>query len=560
MPTDFHSKVTVDRKVPIPMRDRINLTADIYRPKGIDTPLPVLLMRLPYGRSIASTVTYAHPSWYAQQGYIVVIQDVRGCGTSEGEFYPFRHEYEDGYDTVRWCVESLAGSNGKVGMYGFSYQGATQFQAAVMQPAGLVTICPAMTSADFYDGWFYFGGSIALDFTLGWALQLSQNRAQFLRLEPQATQLFQAQQNLSHWLNANPLDQIQILKQEPLGQFFFDWIGHPLASDPYWQELNPVSRFANYDLPALHIAGWADLFITASLQTYAQAKLHTQKPQHLVIGPWQHLPWRSKVGELDFGSTATPKIDRLQIDWFDYWLKGIDNGISDRSTVQIFLMGANHWLDLSGLDRKLDRTDSHTLYLHENGQLKSQKPDLESSPDIYVYDPRNPNPSTAYGQYDQRVGHQRWDVLLYFSDVLLTDLSILGTAEFLLYAATSAPDTDWVVKLLDVYPDGRQMSISIGVLRARYHKSLTEPDFVEPDRIYEYQIEFRPTGHCFLAGHQIGIAIASSAFPLIERHSNTMQIPCTVSISDFVEATQQIHHSDRFPSHLRLPLLHDILE
>ncbi len=171
--TAFHSQVNVQRQVKIPMRDRINLTADIYRPKKVDSTLPVLLMRLPYGRAIASTCTYVHPSWYASQGYIVVIQDVRGCGTSEGEFYPFRNEYDDGFDTVEWCVKELEGSSGKVGMYGFSYQGVTQFQSAVQQPEGLITICPTMATADLYHGWFYFGGALCLDFDLGWALQLA---------------------------------------------------------------------------------------------------------------------------------------------------------------------------------------------------------------------------------------------------------------------------------------------------------------------------------------------------------------------------------------------------
>jgi len=239
--TAFHSKVNVQRQVKIPMRDRINLTADIYRPKDVDTPLPVLLMRLPYGRAIASTCTYAHPSWYASQGYIVVIQDVRGCGTAEGEFYPFRNEYADGFDTVEWCAKELEGSSGKVGMYGFSYQGVTQFQAAVQQPQGLVTICPCMSTADLYHGWFYFGGAVCLDFNLNWALQLAQNRAWYLKQEPQATRLFEAQKQSARWLESSPLSEIELFKNESFGDFgsfFFDWIGNQQADDEYWQKLN----------------------------------------------------------------------------------------------------------------------------------------------------------------------------------------------------------------------------------------------------------------------------------------------------------------------------------
>ena len=550
----MYSRIKVDRQVKIPMRDGIILTADIYRPRGVDISLPVLLMRLPYGRAIASTVTYAHPSWYANQGYIVVIQDVRGCGTSEGEFYPLRHEYEDGYDTVTWCAEELEGSNGKVGMYGFSYQGITQFQAAVMQPKGLITICPAMASADFYHGWFYFGGAIALEFTLSWALQLTQNQAYFHKLEPQATNLLQAQADISKWLQSIPLNQIEILKSEPLGQFFFDWIGHSQPHDSYWQELNPLSRFNQFDLPALHIAGWADIFIEGTIATYEKAKQVTKQPQFLIGSPWQHMPWRSQVGELNFGDAAIPKIDQLQIDWFDYWLKGIDNGMIGRSPVQLFLMGENRWLNLNAWNQA---SEYQKFYLNEHNQLTPNISELTPSsfPDIYIYDPRIPTPSTAYGAYDQQTINQRSDVLTYISPPLATDLRISGVGEFTLYANTSAPDTDWVVRLLDIYPDGRQMLVTMGVIRAKFRNSFDQPELIEPETVLAYKIKLRPTCHGFELGHRVGVAIASAAFPLIERHSNTAKSPSNCTVSEFFEATQQIYHDQQFPSFLQLPLL-----
>jgi putative CocE/NonD family hydrolase len=553
--TSFHSQVNVQRQVQIPMRDRINLTADIYRPKGVDTPLPVLLMRLPYGRAIASTCTYAHPSWYASQGYIVVIQDVRGCGNAEGEFYPFRHEYDDGFDTVEWCAKKLEGSNGKVGMYGFSYQGVTQFQAAVQQPEGLVTICPSMATADLYHGWFYFGGAVCLDFDLNWALQLAQNRAWYLKQEPQATRLFEAQKQSGKWLESAPLSEIELFKNAKFGDFgafFFDWIGNQKADDAYWQKLNPLSYFDRFDLPALHIAGWADIFIEATINTYHQAQAATQKPQHLVIGPWQHLPWLPKVGEIDFGEAAVSQIDQLQVDWFDFWLKGIDNGICDRAPVQLFLMGKNHWLDLPEFPKS---PSIKNLYLSSNKQLTTQSPITNYQlPDIYVYDPRNPNPATTYGFYDQRQVHQRWDVLVYQSDELEQNLAIAGIPKFILHAATTAIDTDWVIKLLDIYPDGKQMLVSMGVLRAKFRNSWTEVEWIEPDVVNEYQINLRPTCQNFAQGHRIGVAIASSAFPLIERHSNTQKLPSEATISDLVEATQQIFYGAEYPSHLQLPI------
>lgn len=553
--TSFHFKVDVQRQVKIPMRDRCNLTADIYRPKGVNTPLPVLLMRLPYGRAIASTCTYAHPSWYAHQGYIVVIQDVRGCGTSDGEFYPFRNEYEDGFDTVEWCAKKLDGSNGRIGMYGFSYQGVTQFQAAVQQPEGLVTICPSMATADLYHGWFYFGGAVCLDFDINWALQLAQNRAWYLKQEPQATKLFEAQKQSARWLESAPLSEIALFKNPDFGdfgKFFFDWIGNQQANDEYWQKLNPLSYFDRYDLPALHIAGWADIFIEATINTYHQAKSATKKPQHLIVAPWQHLPWLPKVGELDFGENAVSKIDQLQIDWFDFWLKEIDNGISDRSPIQLFLMGKNHWLDLPEFPQS---SIIQNLYLASNKQLTPQSPiNNHQLPDIYVYDPRNPNPSSNYGFYDQRNVHQRWDVMVYQSDELDEDLAIAGIPQFILYAATTAPDTDWVIKLLDIYPDGRQMLVSMGVLRTKFRNSWTEPEWIESDVVNKYLIDLRPTCQNFAKGHRIGIAISSSAFPIIERHSNTKKLPSEATVSDFVEAIQQIFYGMEYPSHLQLPI------
>jgi len=550
--TAFHSQVNVQRQVKIPMRDRINLTADIYRPKGVDTSLPVLLMRLPYGRAIASTCTYAHPSWYASQGYIVVIQDVRGCGTSEGEFYPFRTEYEDGFDTVEWCAKELEGSSGKVGMYGFSYHGVTQFQAAVERPQGLVTICPSMATADLYHGWFYFGGAVCLDFDLNWALQLAQNRAWYLKQEPQATKLFEAQKQTTRWLESAPLSEIELFKNNEFGRFFFDWIGNQQANDQYWQKLNPLSYFDRFDLPALHIAGWADIFIEATINTYHQAKAVTKKPQHLIVAPWQHLPWLPKVGEIDFGEAAVSTIDQLQVDWFDFWLKGIENGISDRAPVQLFLMGKNHWLDLP--EFPLTST-TQNFYLHPQKKLSPESPiTANQSPDIYVYDPRSPNSSTPYGFYDQRHVQQRWDVLVYQSQELNEDLAIAGIPEFILYAATTAPDTDWVVKLLDIYADGKQMLVSMGVLRAKFRNSWTETEWIEPDVVNEYRLKLRPTCQNFAKGHRIGVAISSAAFPAIERHSNTRKLPSEAKVSDFVEATQQIFYSAEYPSHLQLPI------
>ncbi len=551
--------LTVERDLRIPMRDGVSLSADVYRPQVSDT-LPVLLMRLPYGRAIASTVTYAHPAWYARQGYTVVIQAVRGTDRSEGEFYPFAQEYDDGYDTVQWCAQELPGSNGRVGMYGFSYQGVTQIQAAVEQPPGLVTICPAMATADFYHGWYYFGGALALDFALPWSLQLAQNRAWFGGLEPQATDWQTGQAQISQWLSHTPLSEFPLLKGEDQGQHFFDWVRNPQPDAAYWQQLNPLSRFAHYDLPALHIAGWADLFIEATLNTYVQATRMTAQPQKLIAGPWRHLPWLRRVGEVDYGAAAASPVDQLQVRWFDHWLKGEPTGVLDEPPVQVFLMGENRWLDYPSWPPE---TSVSNVYLHSQGlahgpdgdgvlstELPSQQP-----PDFYVYDPRIANPTTAYGPYDQRGVHQRTDLVCYTSPSLDYVLAIVGTPVFELYAASSAPDTDWVVKLMDVDENGCSLLITCGVLRARFRNSWTQPEWLVPDQVQRYRIRLRPTCHSFAPGHRLQITVASAAFPWIDRNANSTVWPYEARVSDFQMATQQIHHSPEFPSHLQLPVL-----
>ncbi len=356
---------TVERAVAVPMRDGTVLRADVYRPEP-DGTYPVLLMRLPYGRAIASTVTYRHPAWYARRGYIVVIQDVRGCGASAGTFYPFRHEEADGYDTVRWCAQDLPGSNGTVGMYGFSYQGVTQLQAAIAQPPGLVTICPAMASADLTEGWLHWGGAFCWEFGLTWALQLTQNQAQFHRLEPLATQLAEAQREVARWLAFRPQAQMPPLRGVPQGAFFFDWLANPPDS-AYWQELSPLTRFDRFDLPALHIAGWADPFVAGTLATYERARAVTRQPQHLIAGPWAHMPWQRWVGELDCGPAAVSQVDEWQVAWFDRWLKGEDTGVVPLT--RWFVLGQNAWQEG---DRPWLETPGQTWYL--DGETLSAAP------------------------------------------------------------------------------------------------------------------------------------------------------------------------------------------
>ncbi|MBF2080344.1 MAG: CocE/NonD family hydrolase, partial [Synechococcales cyanobacterium T60_A2020_003] len=324
-------------------RDGIRLDADVYYPDAEGT-FPVLLMRQPYGRAIASTVTYAHPQWYAAQGYIVVIQDVRGRGTSEGEFDLFAHEINDGVDTVNWAAQ-LPGSTGDVGMYGFSYQGMTQLFAAAGQPPALKTICPAMVAYDLYADWAYEGDAFCLFGNQAWALQLAAETARRQGNEDAYQSLYAEAHRLAI---ADPINATcELLNQYAPDSFYHDWLNRSNPTDPYWIARSPKTYIGQIDLPMLHIGGWFDTHLRGTIKLYQALSDRSSHPQHLWVGPWAHIPWGRKVGAIDFGANANSPIDQVQIRWFDHILKDIDSGLLDQPPVHLFEMGCNQWRSFS---------------------------------------------------------------------------------------------------------------------------------------------------------------------------------------------------------------------
>ncbi|HET9659311.1 MAG TPA: CocE/NonD family hydrolase, partial [Thermomicrobiales bacterium] len=313
--------VTVELDLPVPMRDGTILRADVYRPEEPGA-YPVLLIRLPYDKTQSENVIYAHPSWYARQGYIVVCQDTRGRYRSDGAFYPFEYEAEDGYDTIEWCG-ALDGSTGKVGMFGASYGGATQLLAAIQRPPSLGTLIPAVTASQYYEGWTYNQGAFALGFALSWALSLGINVAQ-KRGDDAAAAMFAGSFAASLQLDWSlPLDAIPAL-DNPDTHFFNDWIAHPTYDD-YWKRWSIDEDYSRIDVPALHVAGWYDVFLSGSVKNYtglraSAATDHARANQRLLIGPWYHIPWRALGGVED--EDASPyAFDEWQIAWFDRQLK-----------------------------------------------------------------------------------------------------------------------------------------------------------------------------------------------------------------------------------------------
>ena len=456
-------------------RDGVRLDADVYYPDR-DGEFPVLLMRQPYGRSIASTVVYAHPSWYAAHGYIVVIQDVRGRGSSEGKFDLFAHEIEDGVDTVNWAADLLQ-SDGNVGMYGFSYQGMTQLYAAIGRPAALKTICPSMIAYDLYHDWAYEGGAFCYQLNLGWAIQLAAETLRRQRREEAFETLYAASRHLPL---QNPVcARSSLLRQHAPDSHYHDWLDHP-EPDDYWRKLSPSTYFqANFqeiDLPMLHIGGWYDTYLRGTLKLYQAMASRSQFPQHLIVGPWAHLPWGRKVGAMDYGMEANSPIDRLQLRWFDHFLKGIDTGLLDEPPVCLFEMGSNHWRKFpqfpQGKPKSYHLITTGLSAIDETAGKLTPTPPLPTPysplPDAFVHDPWRPVPSLGghatfpAGSFDRTHIDCRTDVVTYTSDPLEQDLHLAGTITVELHCSADTRTFDLCAILSEVKPDGSVYNVTQG--------------------------------------------------------------------------------------------------
>jgi uncharacterized protein len=533
-------------------RDGMRLDADVYFPQG-EGPFPVLLMRQPYGRAIASTVVYAHPSWYAAQGYIVVIQDVRGRGTSEGKFGLFDHEIKDGYDSVVWAA-ALPKSNGRVGMYGFSYQGMTQLFAAAGQPVALRAIAPAMVAGDLYRDWAYEGGAFCLMSNLSWALQLAaegarrdQNRAAFAELNRAAKAL-----PLQDDCPAYP----KVLQKNPYDVFYQDWLTQPEGSD-YWQQRSPqtyIDRLA--PLPMLHIGGWFDFLMRGTLNLYRAMVEAGGAPQHLIVGPWAHLPWGRHLGGMDYGASAVSPIDRAQIKWFDHWLKGDHPGVPAQSPVQLFEIGSNQW---HRFDRWPQRDGQMELFLQTTGLVSMGDGGLTETPpsigqaDCLVHDPWRPVPvcgghgAAPAGQLNRATIDDRSDVLTFTTGRLPEDLHIWGEVDVQLQVSADQPSFDLSVVLSEVYPDGRVCAFTQGIL----HCGLSPTAETSQLRTLILQ----PIAILIPAGRALRLSISAACFPAYATNSGTGTAIATTTALDHQVITVTLISSPTAPSLIKLPLL-----
>lgn len=577
--------VKIERNVPAPMRDGTVLYSDLYRPVT-QQKVPVILMRTQYGKGTPQITPsrFNSPEWFAAHCYLVVIQDVRGQYASKGQFYEYEHEEQDGYDSVEWAAH-LPGALPKVGMYGSSYVGATQWLAAVSAPPSLKTIVPSNTGSDYYDGWTYEDGAFRLGFIVPWMMKTivktsAEQRGDFNG----AQQVKKDYLDVARWMQFRPYSKFPPFHADDaqFAPYFFDALAHP-ADDEYWQRLSIQRRYANVKVPVLAFEGWFDSFLQGGLRNFSGMVEHgatedARSNQRIVIGPWEHEGW-GRPDSIEsphlkaIGPVGNSPVNELMLAWFDHFLKGVDNGIATGPRVDYFMLGENRWhSDDTWPPRS---TIFKHYYLHSNGhaasvmgdgglQEETTAPEHGNVPDHYTYEPWNPTPSVGghsccdwqsgpQGQFDQSSVEQRSDVLVYSSKPLDQPLSIVGPISVVLYASSSATDTDFTAKVVDVSPDGTALNLNNGVQVARFRESLEKPKLIKPGVIYKYEIHVWPTANQFRKGHRIRLEISSSDFPQFAPNPNT-GLPFGTS-SDWQAADQTIFHDAAHPSSLVLPVV-----
>lgn len=537
--------------VKIPMRDGTQLAANIFRPKG-DGPWPVILIRTPYDKQDEK---WPGGEGYATKGYVMVVQDCRGRGKSGGEWEPFLHEAQDGFDTQEW-IGRQPWCNGKIGSQGGSYVGWTQWASAPNSSKYLKTMVPMVPFGNTYEDLAYNGGAMQLGLLMGWGEAVGS-------------------------IGISPEQQRKAYSYLPLSRFgsqfdkkvsyLDDWVRHPTYDD-YWKQRGIDHDYADVTVPTLSVGGWYDIFSKATLDLATGVRNAARTPevrnnQFVIMGPWGHSAGTRKLGQLDFGSDAELKVYSRQFDWYEHWLKGRDTKIRDWPPYYIFIMGENRWRGEN--EWPLKRTQFTAYHLHSGGHANSLKGDgiLSLAPpqvepkDEYSYDGDDPVPSVGGnnivgatgGPEDQTKVEQRDDVLVYSTAPLEQEVEVTGPVKLILWATSSARDTDFTGKLVDVYPDGKAYNLCDGILRARYRDGLNKPALLEPGKPGRFEIDLWVTSNLFKRGHRIRLEVASSNFPRFDRNPNSGKPFGTDT--ELLTAKQTILHDQSHPSHLLLPVI-----
>jgi hypothetical protein len=536
------------------MRDGIVLRGDVYRPDG-DAPVPAIVNRTPYDKSSPLIQLAAiEPERAVDAGFALLCQDVRGRFASEGEFYTFFCDVEDTFDTVEWAA-AQAWCDGNVGMAGRSYAAAVQWLGAAERPPHLKAISPIVTGSDFYNGWIYEGGAFQFGFNVFWVWMMSNPRG--------LGKLDEVYKHLP--LRTLPIDDLA------WARLYAHWLAHS-TDDHYWRRLAINRRYEQIEVPAFVIGGWYDVFIRGTLENYAGMRARGGSPiarePRLLVGPWAHGstygPYPDHSFEL-FAPDDAVDVPDLQLRFLAHHLRGEANGLDEEPPVRIFVMGENRWR--SEDNWPLARAQETPWYFRADGGLSPEPPRDEPS-DTYTYDPNDPAPTIGgptslparmmkanSGPLDQRRLSARSDVLEYTSSPLEQPLEVTGHLAVRLHAATSATDTDFIAKLVDVAPDETAIILAEGLLRTRFREGFDREVLVEPDSPLELRIDLAATSNVFLAGHRIRVIVTSSSFPRFDRNANTGN-PLGVDLAEDLRAAKQtVFHDAQRASCVLLPVI-----
>jgi predicted acyl esterase len=537
--------------VRVPMRDGVHLSANVFRSAGA-TRLPSILIRTPYGKGSDLLPAY---QTFVDHGYVVVMQDVRGRYASDGIFDPLSAEGRDGYDTLDW-IAGEPWSNGKVGMVGGSYLGIVQWKAALLNNPHLKAISPVVSGYDEYRDRFYSpGGAMKLGHRLLW---LRENMRAPGFVPP----------DFDRFVLHIP---IRTSDRAATGQTSLVWqqaADHP-ADDSFWRSISVRDDISRVRVPVLAFGGWYDNYSQSDLEAFTALHSRPGAINRVVIGPWPH-NMSIKFPGVDFGPHSSASVRSMQLEWMDHWLKGVESSLISRPPVRIFVMGINEWREES--EWPLARSRMTPFYLKAKtaantlgggGELSRDRPGKEA-PDLFVFNPRDPVPTRGgavccnpkifpWGPMDQRPVERRPDVLVYTSAAMKKDVEVTGPIRVMLYAATSASDTDFTAKLVDVFPDGEARNLTDGILRLRYRESLEKPVLSSPGQTYQVAIDAGVTSNVFRKGHRIRLEISSSNFPRFDRNPNTGRP--VADETDLRKASQTVYHDRAHASYVLLPVV-----
>jgi len=603
-----HSEIVLKKSLLVPMRDGIRLSTDVYLPGQPGERFPVILIRTPYNKNMfrkgSQVGTFPlGPHDFAAHGYAVVVQDTRGKFESEGVF-DYSADFRDGPDTIEWAA-SQPWSNGKIGTYGCSALGETQYRQATQRNPHLAAMVPqAAGTISRYRTDFFHGGALELADLVGWLRENGSkiNYVPSVRPEgdalPYWAEYFKPQAvlpevNYPELMSHLPV--IDIMKkagspptdyEEQIKAFppptDLDGIERGEFTNPWWKRSGYIKSTDRFDVPALHINGWYDWGVAETLNMFNQLRVNADSNrardnQFAIISPADHCASESATEDTVIGTRhmgdARLAYSDIYLRWFDHWLKGADNSVTKMPKLQIYVMGKNQWRGEN--EWPLARTRFTNYYLHSagdanslfgNGVLSTEIP-MDQPADVYFSDPRNPVPYAVapveptgprswylrQGAFDQSAVQARNDVLVYTTPPLKDGVEVTGPLQVVLYVSSSAKDTDFVAKLVDVYPDGTAYDLQVGILRARYREGFDRTVFMQPGGVYQVRINLHATSNYFRAGHRIRLEVTSSNFPRFDRNLNTGGNNYDETIG--VIARNVIHHSRQYPSHVILPVI-----